>query len=155
MAQIASFEVKDGDRIHVAAILPYSERAIYVEGHVVRPGKFPYRDGMQLSDVLRSYQDLLPEPAAKGDIVRLVAPDFHPETIQFDVADALIGNTNLALQPFDTIRILGRYEVDAPQVMHSRRSLTPRLLCAFPGYDADEAGEHGGRLQARCPAQQR
>jgi len=59
---------------------------------------------------------LLPEPAAKGDIVRLVAPDFHPETIQFDVADTLIGNTNLALQPFDTIRILGRYEVDAPQV---------------------------------------
>jgi protein involved in polysaccharide export with SLBB domain len=116
LAQIAAFEVKDGDRIHVAAILPYSERAIYVEGHVVRPGKFPFRDGMQLSDVLRSYQDLLPEPAAKGDIVRLVAPDFHPETIQFDVADTLIGNTNLALQPFDTIRILGRYEVDAPQV---------------------------------------
>jgi protein involved in polysaccharide export with SLBB domain len=115
-AQIATFDVKDGDRVHVAAILPYSERAIYVEGHVVRPGKFPFRDGMQLSDVLRSYQDLLPEPAAKGDLVRLVAPDFHPETIQFDVADALIGNMMLPLQPFDTIRILGRYEVDAPQV---------------------------------------
>jgi protein involved in polysaccharide export with SLBB domain len=80
--RIASFTVKDGDRIHVAAILPYSERAIYVEGHVVRPGKFPYRDGMQLSDVIHSYQDLLPEPAAKGDIVRLVSPDFHPETIR-------------------------------------------------------------------------
>jgi protein involved in polysaccharide export with SLBB domain len=125
LAQIAAFEVKDGDRIHVAAILPYSERAIYVEGHVVRPGKFPFRDGMQLSDVLRSYQDLLPEPAAKGDIVRLVAPDFHPETIQFDVADTLIGNTNLALQPFDTVRILGRYEVDAPQVTIRGEVLRP------------------------------
>jgi protein involved in polysaccharide export with SLBB domain len=114
--KIDSFAVKDGDRIHVAAILPYSERAIYVEGHVVRPGKFSYRDGMKLSDVIRSYQDLLPEPAAKGDIIRLVAPDFHPETIQFDLADALIGNTVLTLQPFDTIRILGRYEADAPQV---------------------------------------
>src|ERR1700733_14655200 len=123
--QIATFDVKDGDRIHVAAILPYSERAIYVEGHVVRPGKFPFRDGMQLSDVLRSYQDLLPEPAAKGDLVRLVAPDFHPETIQFDVADALIGNANLPLQPFDTIRILGRYEVDAPQVTIRGEVLRP------------------------------
>jgi protein involved in polysaccharide export with SLBB domain len=113
---IASFAVKDGDRIHVAPILPYSERAIYVEGHVVRPGKFSYHDGMQLSDVIRSYQDLLPEPAAKGDIIRLVAPDFHPETIQFDLVDVLIGNTVLPLQPFDTIRILGRYEADAPQV---------------------------------------
>ena len=125
LAQIAAFEVKDGDRIHVAPILPYSERAIYVEGHVVRPGKFPFRDGMQLSDVLHSYQDLLPEPAAKGDIIRLVAPDFHPETIQFDLADALIGNTNPTLQPFDTIRILGRYEVDAPQVMIRGEVLRP------------------------------
>jgi protein involved in polysaccharide export with SLBB domain len=124
-AQIATFAVRDGDRVHVAAILPYSERAIYVEGHVVRPGKFPFREGMQLSDVLRSYQDLLPEPAAKGDLIRLVAPDFHPETIQFDVADALIGNASLPLQPFDTIRILGRYEVDAPQVTIRGEVLRP------------------------------
>jgi protein involved in polysaccharide export with SLBB domain len=125
LEKIASFAVKDGDRIHVAPILPYSERAIYVEGHVVRPGKFPYRDGMQLSDVIHSYQDLLPEPAARGDIVRLVAPDFHPETIEFDLADALIGNTNPTLQPFDTIRILGRYEVDAPKVMIRGEVLRP------------------------------
>ena len=92
---------------------------------MVRPGKFPFREGMQLSDVLRSYQDLLPEPAAKGDLIRLVAPDFHPETIQFDVADALIGNANLPLQPFDTIRILGRYEVDAPQVTIRGEVLRP------------------------------
>jgi len=124
-SSIASFAVKDGDRVHVAPILPYSERAIYVEGHVVRPGKFSYRDGMQLSDVIRSYQDLLPEPAAKGDIIRLVAPDFHPETIQFDLADALIGNTLVTLQPFDTIRILGRYEVDAPQVAIRGEVLRP------------------------------
>jgi protein involved in polysaccharide export with SLBB domain len=125
LAQIASFAVKDGDRVHVAAILPYSERAIYVEGHVTRPGKLPYRDGMQLTDVIHSYQDLLPEPAAKGDIVRLVAPDFHPETIPFDLADALIGNTSITLQPFDTIRILGRYEVDAPQVTIRGEVLRP------------------------------
>jgi protein involved in polysaccharide export with SLBB domain len=125
LAQIASFAVKDGDRIHVAAILPYSERAIYVEGHVTRPGKRAFRDGMQLTDVIHSYQDLLPEPAAKGDIVRLVAPDFHPETIQFDLADALIGNTSITLQPFDTIRILGRYELDAPQVMIRGEVLRP------------------------------
>src|ERR1700761_473936 len=125
LAQIATFAVKDGDRVHVASILPYSERAIYVEGHVTRPGKLPYRDGMQLTDVIHSYQDLLPEPAAKGDIIRLVAPDFRPETIPFDLADALIGNTSITLQPFDTIRILGRYEVDAPKVSIRGEVLRP------------------------------
>jgi protein involved in polysaccharide export with SLBB domain len=115
-AAIAAFQVKDGDRVHVAPILPYSERVIYLEGHVVRPGRHPYRQGMHLSDILRSYQDLLPEPAANGEIVRLVPPDLHLETIDFNVPDALIGNSNLNLQPFDTIRIFGRYEVDAPKV---------------------------------------
>ena len=80
---------------------------------------------MQLTDVIHSYQDLLPEPAAKGDIIRLVAPDFHPETIPFDLAEALIGNTNITLQPFDTIRILGRYEVDAPKVSIRGEVLRP------------------------------
>jgi protein involved in polysaccharide export with SLBB domain len=113
---MAGFPVKDGDRIHVASIAPYSERVIYLEGHVVRPGRHPFHDGMRLNDVLQSYQDLLPEPAIQGEIVRLVPPDLHVQTINFSVPDALIGNANMPLQPFDTIRVLGRYEADAPKV---------------------------------------
>jgi len=113
---VAGFKLHDGDRIHIAPIAPYSERVVYVEGHVVRPGRHPYREGMRLSEVLRSYQDLLPEPASMGEIVRLVPPDLHVQTVEFNLADALIGNGDIALQPFDTIRILGRYEVDAPRV---------------------------------------
>ena len=113
---INDFEVEDGDRIRIEPILPYSQQAIYLAGHVVRPGRQPYSDGMRLSDVLHSYQDMLPEPAARGEIVRLVPPDLHAEIVDFNVPDVLIGNLNIDLRPFDTIRIFGRYEVDAPQV---------------------------------------
>jgi len=112
----AKFSVKDGDRIRIEPILPYSQRAIYLAGHVVRPGRLAYTEGMRLSDVLRGYKDMLPEPAAHGEIVRLVAPDLHAETIDFNVPDLLIGNTNVELRPFDTIRVFGRYQVDAPMV---------------------------------------
>jgi protein involved in polysaccharide export with SLBB domain len=122
---MSAFQVKDGDRIRIAPILPYSERVIYLEGHVVRPGRQPYSEGMRLSDVLRSYQDLLPEPAARGEIVRLVPPDLHAETIAFDVPEVLIGNVAIALRPFDTIRIFGRYEVDAPKVTIHGEVLRP------------------------------
>jgi protein involved in polysaccharide export with SLBB domain len=122
---IAAFQVQDGDRIRVEPILPYSEHAIYLEGHVVRPGRLPYADGMRLSDVLHSYRDMLPEPAAHGEIVRLVPPDLHAETIDFDVPDVLIGNANVDLQPFDTIRIFGRYEVDEPKVTIRGEVLRP------------------------------
>jgi protein involved in polysaccharide export with SLBB domain len=133
---IAAFAVKDGDRIRVAPITPHSERAIYVEGHVVRPGKYPYQDGMKLSDVVRTYQDLLPEPAVKGDLIRLIPPDLHAETIQFDVADVLIGNTSISLQPFDTIRIYGRYEADAPQVAIRGEVLRPGAYALSQGMTA-------------------
>jgi protein involved in polysaccharide export with SLBB domain len=111
-----AFAIQDGDRVSIAPILPYSDKAIYVEGHVVRPGKFPYRDDMKLNDVLRSYQDLLPEPADRGEIIRLMPPDLRPEAIDFSVPDVLAGNAQIHLQPFDTIRVIGRYEVDGPMV---------------------------------------
>jgi protein involved in polysaccharide export with SLBB domain len=110
------FPVVDGDRVMVAPILPYSERAVYLEGHVVRPGKYPYHDELILSDVIRSYQDLLPEPSEHGEIVRLMPPDLRPETIDFVVSDVLTGGVSIPLRPFDTIRVSGRYESDAPKV---------------------------------------
>ena len=122
---MAAFAVKDGDRIRIAPILPYSERVIYLEGHVARPGRTAFRDGMRLNDALRSYQDLLPEPSDRAEIVRLVPPDLHPETIEFQLPDALIGNENPPLQPFDTIRVFGRYEADAPKVTVSGEVLRP------------------------------
>lgn len=110
------FKVLDGDRIYVEPILPYSARVVYLEGHVARPGRLAFHDGMRLSDALHSYRDLLPEPAAHGEIVRLVAPDLHAETIAFNVPELLIGNADVNLEPFDTIRVYGRYEADAPKV---------------------------------------
>jgi protein involved in polysaccharide export with SLBB domain len=122
---LAGFSAQDGDRVRIASIPPYSERLIYLEGHVVRPGRQPFRDGLRLSDVLRNDQDMLPEPASHGEIVRLVPPDLHAETIAFDIPDVLVGNTNVDLHPFDTIRIFGRYQVDAPRVTIHGEVLRP------------------------------
>lgn len=125
LAALEKFQVQDGDRITIAPILPYSERVIYLQGHVVRPGRMPFSDGMKLGDALHGYRDILPEPADHAEIVRLVPPDLHAETIDFSLPDALIGNVNLTLQPFDTIRIFGRYEVDSPKVTISGEVLRP------------------------------
>jgi protein involved in polysaccharide export with SLBB domain len=122
---LEGFAIQDGDRVTVAPILPYSEKVIYVEGHVVRPGKFPYRDDMKLNDVLRSYQDLLPEPADRGEIIRLMPPDLRPEAIDFNVPEVLAGNDQIHLQPFDTIRVVGRYEADSPKVQVRGEVLHP------------------------------
>ena len=110
------FEVQDGDFIEVSPILPYNDQVVYLEGHVFEPGQRAWREGMTVNDLLRSYQDVMPEPAVHAEIIRLVPPDLHPVTIPFDLPDILVGNDPIALQPFDTVHVFGRYEIDAPKV---------------------------------------
>ena len=111
------FHVQDGDVITVAPILPYSNRTVYLQGHVFRPGKYPYKDGLKVTDLIGSFDDLLPEPADRAEIIRLHPPDFAPTVIPFNLRQVL-GKAAPApsLEPFDTVRVFGRYETDAPKV---------------------------------------
>jgi protein involved in polysaccharide export with SLBB domain len=113
---LGSFAVTDGDRVMVSPILPYSEATVYVQGHVFRPGKYPYHQGMEISELIKSYQDVLPEPAEHAEIIRLEPPDYRPRVIEFKLGDVLGGDDPIELQPFDTVRLFGRYEIDPPKV---------------------------------------
>ena len=145
---LEDFKIQDGDKIRISPILPYSEQTVYLDGHVVHPGKHAYREGMRITDLIASYTDLLPEPAERhAEIIRLTPPDYAPQVIAFNLADALAGRgqgrgggkqasdpnpndgqqnaqhgaqhnaQNVTLQPFDTVRIFGRYDFeDAPLI---------------------------------------
>jgi polysaccharide export outer membrane protein len=114
--QLESFEIRDGDRVRIYPIAPYNQDTIYVEGHVVRPGRYSYRAGMRFSDVISAYSDLLPEPATQyAEIIRLNAPDFHPSVEGFDLADALNDPAHApVLYPMDTVRIFSRFDFENP-----------------------------------------
>jgi protein involved in polysaccharide export with SLBB domain len=117
--QLDSFAIHDGDEVHIFPIAPYNEDAIYVQGHVLRPGRYSYKPGMKLSDLVGSYKDLLPEPAAHyAEIIRLNAPDFHPSVESFDLSAALADPPSAPkLQPLDTVRIFSRYDFEpAPEI---------------------------------------
>jgi protein involved in polysaccharide export with SLBB domain len=113
---LASFRPQDGDRIIIGAIAPYSNQAVYLDGHVIHPGKYSYHDGMDVSELIRSYRDLMPEPSDHAEIVRLQPPDMRPEVIDFNLREVLDGEDPVILKPFDTIRIYGRYDIDPPMV---------------------------------------
>jgi len=116
-AAIRKFPVQDGDRITITPILPRVDQTVYLQGHVFRPGKYPYRDGLRVTDVIGSFNDLMPEPADRAEIVRLRPPDYRPSVIGFNLREVLSGQAAAPeLQPFDTIHVFGRYEEDAPKV---------------------------------------
>ncbi|MGB0036220.1 MAG: SLBB domain-containing protein [Candidatus Acidiferrales bacterium] len=115
-AQLESFEIEDGDQIRIYPIAPYNQDVVYLEGHVVRPGKYSYRTEMRVTDVISSYKDLLPEPATQyAEIIRLNAPDFRPSVESFDLAKSLADPSQApVLHAMDTVRIFSRYDFEDP-----------------------------------------
>lgn len=118
--QMSNFVVQDGDDIHIFPIAPYNSESIYLLGHVLRPGRYSYKPGMKLTDLVTSYADLLPEPSTRyAEIIRLHAPDYHPVVETFDLATALAHPDEAPkLEPLDTVRIFGRYDFEPnPEVL--------------------------------------
>ena len=114
--ELEAFQIQDSDRIRIFPIVPYNQDAIYVEGHVIRPGRYSYKANMRVTDIISSYKDLLPEPATQyAEIVRLNSPDYHPTVESFNLAEALANPSQApALHPLDTLRIFSRFDFENP-----------------------------------------
>lgn len=110
--RFAEFRIQPGDTIHIFPIAPFNKDAVYLQGHVLRPGQLSYHASMKLTDIISSYADLLPEPSTRyAEIIRLNPPDYHPTVESFDLGAALENPESAPkLQPLDTIRIFGRYD---------------------------------------------
>src|SRR4029077_999411 len=78
-------------------------------------GRYSYRDGMKLTDLIASYKDLLPEPSERyAEIIRIEPPENHPVVESFNLAAAMKNPERAPkLQPLDTVRIFGRYDFEA------------------------------------------
>jgi polysaccharide export outer membrane protein len=114
--QLGAFEIRDGDEVHIFPIAAHNEDAIFLQGHVLRPGRYSYQKDMKLTDLIASYSDLLPEPAGHyAEIIRLNPPDNRPSVENFDLDAALAKPASAPkLQPLDTVRIFSRYDFEDP-----------------------------------------
>jgi len=114
--QLDSFQVQDGDKIRIFPIAPYNDDAVYLEGHALRPGRYSYHPGMRVTDLISTYQDLLPEPSNQyAEIIRLNPPDYRPTVESFNLAEALRHPASAPLlNPLDTVQIFGRYDFENP-----------------------------------------
>jgi protein involved in polysaccharide export with SLBB domain len=114
--QLEAFKIHGGDQVHIFPIASYNQNSIFLQGHVLRPGRYSYKKGMKLTDLIASYSDLLPEPASHyAEIVRLNAPDFHPSVESFDLSAALANPAaGPTLQPLDTVRVFSRFDFEPP-----------------------------------------
>jgi protein involved in polysaccharide export with SLBB domain len=114
--KLEAFEIHDGDTVRIFPIAPYNQDTVFLEGHVIRPGRYSYKPDMRVTDIISSYKDLLPEPSTQyAEIIRLNVPDYRPSIESFNLGDALADTTQApVLRPMDTLLIFSRYDFENP-----------------------------------------
>ncbi len=85
-----SARVANGDKVRVAAIRPTLENSVELTGFVFRPGKFEYRPGLRLSDILPSFDELRPGADRHYIMIRReVPPEEKVQVVSADLEAAL------------------------------------------------------------------
>ncbi|MBI3990039.1 MAG: SLBB domain-containing protein [candidate division NC10 bacterium] len=100
--------VQNMDVVKIFSIPLPTQDVVYLKGYVVRPGPYQFKPGMRVRDIIKSYEDLLPEPYPDyAHIVRYVKPDLHQIIVPFHLGRALKEDPeqNLRLETLDEITV--------------------------------------------------
>jgi protein involved in polysaccharide export with SLBB domain len=94
-----------------------TEGVVEVAGKVRVPGRFEYKEGLRVRDLLVGQGQLLPDTyQGRGEVVRTY-PDERQELFSFEVAKALAGDPahNLVLAPRDKLSFFALTDLRLPQ----------------------------------------
>lgn len=99
--------VTNGDILHVSRLKPTVDSGVTVEGYIYSPATYAYRDGLRLSDVIRSVDELKPNADINYLLIRRELPPNREITVtSADLAAALAqpgSPADVLLMPRDRI----------------------------------------------------
>lgn len=110
-----STKVQAGDAVHVMKAAEVFEQSVTVIGAVTRPGKYQWKAGQRITDILPNVDSHLLHSADLNYsiIVREIDVARNIEIIQFDLAKAIenpAGIDNVALEGRDTVLVFSNVE---------------------------------------------
>lgn len=113
LSKAKDFILQDGDLVKVFPIVERDLNAIYLSGNIKHPGKYEYKPGMHVKDLIKDTTELLPETYFKYALIkRLMPPDLRTELVPFNLGGLLLDNdltNNIELMPQDTIYIFSTW----------------------------------------------
>jgi len=99
----------NGDLLSIARLRPTLDSGVQVDGYVFAPGVFAWRQGIRLSDVIRSVDELRPDADLHYLLIRReVPPDRHISVLSADLTLALASRgspQDVELMPRDRIMV--------------------------------------------------
>jgi protein involved in polysaccharide export with SLBB domain len=108
-----SIKVEDGDTVLVPKIKDEEESIVTLSGNVYYPGKYQFREGLRVSDIIKSYKDLKDNTLLENAyILRRGASRSENQVIAFSIEKALekVGSIeDISLKVFDEIVVLNKF----------------------------------------------
>lgn len=109
IGQAGSSKVRNGDVLRISAMRPELDNGISLDGFVHRPGAFAWREGIRLTDVIASVDELKPGADQRYILIRRESgPDRRVSVVSADLVAALSAPASVAnvpLLPRDRITV--------------------------------------------------
>ncbi len=113
LKEAGEFVLQDGDLVKVFSIVDKDVNVVFLEGNVKRPGKYEYKPGMRIRDLIKGTTDLLQETYFEyAFIKRQKLPLLETELIPFSPGKLLLEEddaSNIELEPQDSIYIFSKW----------------------------------------------
>lgn len=107
------FKLQDGDLVKVFPIVDKDVNAVYLAGNVKRPGKYEYKPGMTVRDLISDTSALLKDTYFDYALIkRLISPGLETQLIPFHPGRLLLqrdNSNNIALEPQDSVYVFSTW----------------------------------------------
>lgn len=98
--------LRSGDSVEFRELYNNAENIVTIQGNVKHPTTYAYKDGMRLSDILKSEDELLEETFINQAVIRRISgKDNTIETIPIFLKEFFAGMNDPVLQPKDIINV--------------------------------------------------
>ena len=99
-------KLKSGDAVEFRELYNTAENIVTIQGNVKHPATYAYKEGMRLSDILKSEDELLEETFINQAVIRRISgKDNSIETIPVFLKEFFAGMNDPVLKPKDIINV--------------------------------------------------
>ncbi len=99
-------KLKSGDSVEFRELYNMAENIVTIQGNVKHPTTYAYKEGMRLSDILKSEDELLEETFINQAVIRRISgKDNSIETIPVFLKEFFAGMNDPVLKPRDIINV--------------------------------------------------
>ena len=99
-------KLKSGDTVEFRELYNTAENVVTIQGNVKHPATYAYKEGMRLSDILKSEDELLEETFINQAVIRRISgKDNSIETIPVFLKEFFAGMNDPVLKPKDIINV--------------------------------------------------